>query len=135
MQQVLSNVLAKDHISISTIDASEPPTLAKVPQYSVVIPKIEDTFHALLSIIEEEIRITEGESKIIVFGTTANLVALYAELLERLTTMKVYALHSRMSQPARTKATDIFKTATSGIMFATGTLSFRSSFVPICTIF
>lgn len=119
MQQVLSNVLAKDHVSISTIDASEPPTLAKVPQYSVVIPKIEDTFHAVLSIIEEEIKITEGESKIIVFGTTANLVALYAELFERLTPLKVYALHSRMSQPARTKATDIFKSATSGVMFAT----------------
>ena len=119
MQQVLSNILAKDHVSISTIDSSEPPTLTKVPQYSVVIPNVEDTFHAVLSIIEEEIRITNGESKIIVFGTTANLVALYAEIFERLTPLKVYTLHSRMSQPARTKATDVFKTATSGVMFAT----------------
>lgn len=119
MQQVLSNVLSKEHVSISTIDASEPPTLAKVPQFSVVIPKIEDTFRAVLSTIEEEIRNTDGESKIIVFGTTANLVALYADLFAGLTPLKVYALHSRMSQPARTKATDIFKSATSGVMFAT----------------
>lgn len=119
MQQVLSNVLAKDHVSISTIDASEPPTLAKVPQFAVVIPRIEDTFRAVLSTIEEEIRNTKGDSKIIVFGTTANLVALYAELFVGLTPLNVYALHSRMSQPARTKTTDTFKSVSSGIVFAT----------------
>ena len=89
MQQVLSHVLSQDHVSISTLDASEPPTLAKVPQYSVVIPSIVDTFTALYSLINEEIQATEGESKIIVFGTTANLVALYAQVFERQTNLKV----------------------------------------------
>lgn len=119
IQQVLSNVLKKDHVSISTIDASEPPTLEKVPQYSVVIPKIDDTFPALFSLIKEEIHATMGDSKIIVFGTTANLVALYAQVFEAQTHLKVYELQSRLSQPARTKATDAFKVATSGLMFAT----------------
>ncbi|KAL9069238.1 MAG: hypothetical protein Q9161_005645 [Pseudevernia consocians] len=119
IQQVLSNVLKKDHVSISTIDASESPTLQKVPQYSVVIPMVDGTFPALLSIIKEEIKATEGDSKIIVFGTTANLVALYAQVFEAQTHLKVYELQSRLSQPARTKATDAFKAAKSGLMFAT----------------
>ena len=118
MQEVLSHVL-KDHVSISTVDASEPPTLAKVPQYSVVIPKAEDTFIALSDLINAEISVHPEDPKIILFGTTANLVALYAELYETQTHLKVHELHSRMSQPARTKATEAFKKATSGIIFAT----------------
>lgn len=103
----------------NSIDASEPPTLEKVPQYSVVIPKVDDTFPALFSLIKEEIKATQGDSKIIVFGTTANLVALYAQVFEAQTHLKVYELQSRLSQPARTKATDLFKAAKSGMMFAT----------------
>ena len=119
ISQVLSHVLAKDYVPISTLDAAEPPTLAKVPQYSVVIPDIKDTFNALFSLINEEINQTEGESKIIVFGTTANLVALYAKAFDNQTPLRVFELQSRLSQPARTKATDAFKEAKSGIMFAT----------------
>ena len=83
-----------------------------------MIPKVEDTFPALFSLIKEEINATKGDSKIIVFGTTANLVALYAQVFEGQTHLKVYELHSRLSQPARTKATDAFKAAKSGLMFA-----------------
>lgn len=118
MQQVFSHVLAKDHVSISTLDASEPPTLAKVPQYMVIIPDVSDTFKALLALLTLEIKATKGESKIIVFGTTANLVALYAKVFEGLLNLQVFELHSRLSQPARTKATDSFKTTSRGIMFA-----------------
>ena len=118
MQQVFSHVLAKDHVSISTLDASEPPTLAKVLQYSVIIPDVEDTFNMLLSLLRHEINATEGDPKIIVFGTTANLVAMYAKVFKGLLNLEVFELHSRLTQPARTRATDQFKTAKRGIMFA-----------------
>ena len=119
MQEVLSHVLKKNYVSISTIDASEPPTLAKVPQFSIVIPKPEDTFAALFSIVKEETQLGKDEPKIIVFGTTANLVALYSKVFESQVDLKVYVMHSRMSQAARTKATEAFKAARNGIMFAT----------------
>ena len=119
MEPVLSHVLKKEHVSISTLDASEPPILTRVPQYSVIIPSVTDTFTAVYSLIEEEVETTEGEPKIIVFGTTANLVALYVHVFQNQTNLKVYELHSRMSQPARTRATDEFKAAKNGIMFAT----------------
>ena len=78
VKEVLSHVLKPDYISISTIDASEPPTLEKVPQFSVIIPNAEDIFAALLALIKYEISANMEDSKIIVFGITANLVALYA---------------------------------------------------------
>lgn len=118
MQQVFSHVLRSDHVKVSTIDASEPPTLERVPQYSFVIPTVKDTFVALHSLLQEEIRGTVGEPKIIVFGTTANLVALYAEVFQTSFGLKIFQLHSRLSQPARTKTTDAFKVAKNGIMFA-----------------
>lgn len=90
----------------------------KVPQYSVVIPTVEDTFPTLFSLIKEEMKATEGDSKIIVFGTTANIVALCAHVFEAQTHLKVFELHSRLTQPARTRATNAFKAAKSGIMFA-----------------
>ena len=119
MQQVFSHVLRPDHVKVSTIDTSEPPTLSKVPQYSVIIPSVKDTFGALYSLLQEEIKATIGEPKIIVFGTTANLVALYAEVFQASSFgLKVFELHSRLSQPARTKTTHAFKVAKNGIMFA-----------------
>ena len=118
MQNVFSHILKSDHTTISTIDASEPPTLTKVPQFSIIIPTVDETFTALFSLLKEEIKATEGEPKIICFGTTANLVAFYAKAFERQLGLPVYQLHSRLSQPARTRTTTEFKIAKGGIMFA-----------------
>ena len=118
MEQVFAHILSKDHIAVSTIDKSEPPTLAKVPQFSVLIPKVEQTFTALYSVLQQEIKATEGGPKIIVFGTTAKLVALYAKIYDGVLDLPVFELHSRLSQPARTRATAAFKETKTGIMFA-----------------
>ncbi|KAL8644852.1 MAG: hypothetical protein Q9226_007563 [Calogaya cf. arnoldii] len=118
MQQVLSNVLKPNHAKISTIDASEPPTLDRVPQFSLVVPSVKDTFTALYALLQEEIQSTEVEPKIIVFGTTAKIVALFAEVFHNKLGLEVFELHSRMTQSARTRTTDEFKTAEKGIMFA-----------------
>ena len=83
-----------------------------------MIPKVEDTFPTLFSLIKEEMKAAEGDSKIIVFGTTANMVALCARVFEAQTHLQVFELQSRLSQNARTRATDAFKAAKSGIMFA-----------------
>ncbi|KAI4179361.1 MAG: hypothetical protein LQ346_007211 [Caloplaca aetnensis] len=118
MQEVFAHVLEPNHVKISTIDASEPPTLDKVPQFSVVVPSVKDTFTSLYLLLQEEIKATVGAPKIIVFGTTAKVVALCAELFRGELGLDVYELHSRLSQPARTKTTDIFKRAKKGILFA-----------------
>lgn len=69
-------------------------------------------------LLQEEIKTAAGEPKIIVFGTTAKIVALFAAVFQRNLGLEVFELHSRLSQPARTRTTDMFKSATRGIMFA-----------------
>ena len=118
IKDVLNVVLSPNHTKISTIEEGGPPTHERVPQYHVIIPSVKDTFVALLSLVQYELNETPT-SKIIVFGTTANLVALYADLFRAQGNLEVFELHSRMSQPARTRTTDAFKQATAGLMLAT----------------
>ena len=119
IKQVLSNVLNEDYTTISTLDSSEPPTLARVLQHSIIIPSARDTFNALLSTINFEISAGQEDSKIIVFGSTAGLVALYVKLFKDQTQLPIFELHSRLAQSQRTRTTSQFKEAKSGIMFAT----------------
>jgi len=125
IQNVISCVLNPGYTRISTINADEPPTVAKVPQFSIVVPSIKDTFVALLALIQAEYKRDTANFKIIIFGTTANGVALLASIFENLNSsqtlipgLQVYQLHSRLSQPARTRTTDAFKATTSGLLFA-----------------
>ena len=109
VKEVLSHVLEPGYTSISTVDASEPPTLEKVPQFFVIIPHPWDIFNTLLGLIRLEMNTSKEAPKIIVFGITANSVALYADLFRELVETKVFELHSRLSQPARTKTTEAFR--------------------------
>ena len=119
IKEVLQHVLKPDHVKISTIDESEPPTIDGVPQFSVVIPKAEDSFSAILSLVNAELSSGTDQAKIIVFGTTANLAALYADLYRQLLPLEIFELHSRLNQNQRTRTTDAFRAATKGIMLAT----------------
>lgn len=115
-KEVLDVVLAPGYTSLSTIDKSEPPTLEKVPQFHVIIPGVTDTFTALASLLSHEL---DSNSKAIVFGVTANMVAIFSRLFEQgLTALQTFELHSRLSQNVRTRTTNDFKLASSGIMFA-----------------
>ncbi|KAK5955502.1 hypothetical protein OHC33_003142 [Knufia fluminis] len=115
-REVVDNVLAPGYASLSTIDKAEPPTLERVPQYHVIMPSVTDTFNTLASLLNHELT---PDSKAIVFGVTANMVALYSNLFSQgLTSLRVFELHSRLSQNVRTRTTNDFKTASSGLMFA-----------------
>lgn len=129
IKQVLSNVLNEEYTTISTVDSSEPPTLSRVPQFSVIIPSVKHTFTTLYSLLKTEIASTTGDPKIIVFGATSNLVALYAKLFEGKTALNTYELHSRLSQPRRTRVTSEFKNANSGVMFATDGIYLLSTYL------
>lgn len=116
IKDVINCVLQPGYTSISTVDKNEPPTLARVSQYHVLIPTVKDTFNTLASLLNLE---STPSSKIVVFGVTANMVALYARLFSQgLTSLTVYELHSRLNQNIRTRTTDEFKAASSGLMFA-----------------
>lgn len=116
VKDVVNIVLKPGYSSISTIEKNEVPTHERVPQYHVLMPSVADTFTTLASLLELEIK---SSSKIIVFGITANMVALLAAVFSRvLAPLEVFEIHSRLNQSTRTKTTVQFKEATAGILFA-----------------
>ncbi|OKL56970.1 ATP-dependent RNA helicase mss116, mitochondrial [Talaromyces atroroseus] len=116
VKDVVSVVLKPGYSSISTVDKNEAPTHERVPQYYVLMPSVADTFTTLASLLNHEIK---TNAKIIVFGVTANMVALFAAVFsQRLTPLKVFEIHSRLNQGARTRTTAQFKEADAGILFA-----------------
>ncbi|KAL3438509.1 P-loop containing nucleoside triphosphate hydrolase protein [Aspergillus tetrazonus] len=116
VKDVVSVVLKPGYTSISTVDKNEPPTHERVPQYYVLMPSVAETFTTLSSLLAHE---SKKNTKIIVFGVTANMVALFHSVFaNRLTPLKVFEIHSRLSQSARTRTTSQFKEADAGILFA-----------------
>ncbi|KAH9859931.1 hypothetical protein IAQ61_011714 [Plenodomus lingam] len=112
-------VLFPGFTHLSTVDPYEALTHERVIQFSVIIPTINQTFAALSALIEEEYNQDPTDFKAIVFGTTANGVGLLYDLFRHaLPQFRSFELHSRMSQPARTRTTKEFKEARSGILFA-----------------
>jgi ATP-dependent RNA helicase MSS116 len=119
VMEVAKCVLKPNYTKLSTVDPNEVPTHARVPQFSVVVPDVPDTFAALLAVIKQEQAEDPKTAKIIVFGTTAMGVALLHDLFKQaLPQTKVFELHSRMSQPARTRITAAFKETENGVLFA-----------------
>lgn len=116
VKDVVNIVLKRDYTSISTIDKNEAPTHERVPQYHVLMPSVADTFTTLASLLKHEIK---KSSKIIVFGVTAHMVALLAGVFcKGMVHLKVFEIHSRLNQGARTRTTNQFKEAEAGILFA-----------------
>jgi ATP-dependent RNA helicase MSS116 len=119
VSDVLKNVLFPGYTNLSTMDPNESPTIDRVPQFVVAVPSVTQTFAALLAILDKEYNDSPDEFKVMVFGTTANGVGMLHDLYKQaLPQFKVFELHSRMSQPARTRTTDQFKAATKGILVA-----------------
>ena len=116
VKEVVNVVLNPGYTSISTIQENETPTHERVPQYHVVIPSVAETFTTLTALLNLE---SKQCSKIIVFGVTANMVALMARVFSQgLTPLQVFEIHSRLGQSARTRTTEQFKQASAGILFA-----------------
>lgn len=119
---VLPKILSKQHTHLSTVDPNETPTIDRVLQHSVIVPSNFDVYPALWALLQQEYAATKGDFKVIVFGCTANGVALmhalFTNLLQGNNAIKVFQLQSRLSQANRTRTTNEFKEAKAGIMFA-----------------
>lgn len=116
IKDVINVVLRPGYASLSTIDENAAPTIDKVPQFHIIMPSFPDMFTTLASLLDAE---SATNSKILVFGVTANMVALFAKLFSQgLTSLQVYELHSRLNQNTRTRTTAEFKAAAKGVLFA-----------------
>jgi ATP-dependent RNA helicase MSS116, mitochondrial len=104
--------LKKGYKLIDTV-GEEDQTHSHVPQF-VTVATLEQQITTIAAILEEQMR---GPHKIIVFFATARQSQLMAGLF---TAAGVPALemHARMSQPARIRTTDAFRSGSNLIMFS-----------------
>ncbi|KAG8744142.1 hypothetical protein FRC10_010711 [Ceratobasidium sp. 414] len=96
---------------ISTVLDNESSTHEHVKQDYVIVKEDADILPVVAHLIEER-------GKVICFLPTARATALIAEVMENVLSCPVYCIHSRLSQPRRTKATEDFKRASTGVLFS-----------------
>lgn len=126
VHQFANLVLADGYQFINTIPKGEPLTHQHVPQQLITVPGFSDLTAALIGLLRKEIAGADRESfKAIVFGPTSAQVDFYADVLKQFQESdggdlpNIAALHSRMSQPKRTRESDSFRASKSGILVAT----------------
>eukprot|EP00624_Nannochloropsis_granulata_P003672 evm.model.NODE_28528_length_50078_cov_28.909842.15 len=114
VKEVAGLAMRPNYKFIDTVEKEEADTNIQVTQSSAVLP-LDQHFaflHALLTKAKQD-----PAHKIIVFFTTARLVGYYCELMGK-AGIQAMEIHSRKSQAARTKTSDLFRVAKSGILFS-----------------
>ncbi|GAB1521630.1 hypothetical protein RhiTH_004727 [Rhizoctonia solani] len=96
---------------VSTVAENESSTHEHVQQEYIVVEDDTDLMPVVGRLIEER-------GKVICFLPTARATGLMAEVMDNVLSCPVYSIHSRMSQPRRTKATEDFKLAPTGVLFS-----------------
>ncbi|KIM78205.1 hypothetical protein PILCRDRAFT_824683 [Piloderma croceum F 1598] len=122
IQQIARATLDRNHVFINTVSDSDSPVHAHVPQYHTVLPSASEQIPHLLRLLAHDQLINPGKSKSIVFLPTTKMTQLFATLLRELskTTLpslrhsKVYEIHSKRTQEARTMTSDSFRADKSG---------------------
>ncbi|KAI8958097.1 DEAD-domain-containing protein [Daldinia sp. FL1419] len=137
VQRVSQLVLSKDYKYISTIAKGELNTHERVPQHLIVVPTFSDMAAGLLGALRQELAVVGPEAfKVIIFVPTARLVDFYGEILQKSPGLPpVVSLHSRMAQGKRTKVTDEFRKAQSGILVATDVIARGMDFPSVTNVF
>lgn len=130
-------VLSDQYKFVSTIPVGEAQTHEHVPQRLIAVPTFADLAPAVLGALRHEIAATgKGSFKAIIFAPTAAQVDFYAHLLERFDDLpEVVSLHSRIAQGKRTRTTDLFRVAKTGILVATDVVARGLDFPGVTNVF
>ncbi|KAJ6583764.1 P-loop containing nucleoside triphosphate hydrolase protein, partial [Mycena sp. CBHHK59/15] len=117
---VAKGALAANYKFISTLRDDEVNTHEHVPQQSMIVP-FSHHLAATFAFLQQDRVLHNGGSKAIIFLPTARLVGFYYEALSQLpknTLPPLFEIHSRKSQPARTKAAEAFKDSREGVLIS-----------------
>ncbi|KAJ7129348.1 P-loop containing nucleoside triphosphate hydrolase protein [Mycena epipterygia] len=117
---VAKGALASNYKFISTLRDDEVNTHKHVPQQFLTVP-FSKHLAATLAFLQQDRVLHNGASKAIIFLPTARLVGFYSEALKELpagTLPLILDIHSRKSQPARTKAAEQFKDAKEAVLIS-----------------
>ncbi|KAL0941711.1 DEAD/DEAH box helicase [Colletotrichum truncatum] len=137
VEQVAHIVLSPGYKFISTIPAGEANTHERVPQHLIKVPTFAAVAPAMVGAIREEAAFVGPETfKAIVFAPTAALADFYGDVLANVPGLpQASVLHSRISQSKRTKITNDYRDAKTGILVATDVIARGMDFPGVTTVF
>ncbi|KAI5859857.1 DEAD-domain-containing protein [Durotheca rogersii] len=137
VQPVARLVLSPEYKYISAIPKGEVNIHQRVSQNLVVVPNFADLAAGVIGAIRQEHESGRKEAfKAIVFVPTARLVDFYAAILKSTPGLpQVSAIHSRLTQPRRTRVTDEFRQARTGILVATDVIARGMDFPWVTNVF
>jgi ATP-dependent RNA helicase MSS116, mitochondrial len=137
VEQVALLVLSKGYKFISTIPPGEANTHERVPQHLIKVPAFSLVAPAMVGAIYKEISTIGSDNfKVIVFSPTAALADFYGHILSNISGLpEVYTLHSRMTQNRRTKITNDYREANTGMLVATDVVARGMDFPGVTTVF
>ncbi|KAF3763870.1 DEAD-domain-containing protein [Cryphonectria parasitica EP155] len=137
VEQFASIALSNGYKFISTIPKGEAQTHEHVPQRLVTVQDFSDLATAVLGALRHEMA-TVGSNglKAIIFAPTAAQVEFYSHVLALFPDLPpVSEVHSRMTQSKRTKNTDTYRKAKSGILVATDVIARGLDFPGVTNVF
>lgn len=124
VQDIARKSLDPNHAYISTVDPAEANSHEQIPQYLITLPDDDPTTQLPITValIAAELAKDPASFKAMVFLPTARQTQVMASAFRALTASlnlpTILDIHSRKSQPARTKASDTFSDASSAILFS-----------------
>lgn len=125
VKSIINKTMKRDFVTVDCIRDADPAshTNSQVQQAHVVVPHETRMISGPLDVIMKVVADSKEAKvplKLVVFLSTAHLVSFYAEVLTKARVGdKVYQLTSRKSQAYRTRISDEFRKAKSGILITT----------------
>ncbi|GAA6056898.1 hypothetical protein JCM3770_001315 [Rhodotorula araucariae] len=130
IREVARKSLKTDHEYIDTVPVDEVDTHLHIPQYHTILPRAEDQLvHVLRLIAHDQLLWARqqaenggnGGGKTVVFLPTTRMTELFASILQQMKAHMpwgrdtlVIEIHSKKNQQQRTRASDLFRNASSG---------------------
>lgn len=132
VRRLIQDVLRNDYEEVNCVDERDMATLtnAQVEQSFVILESMDQYLTALVHIVRQE-----DDNKIVIFLPTTKLVSFFADFLEAGLGMSgVHRLHSRMSQAARQRTSQAFRTSQRRSILVTTDVSSRGVDYPDVTL-
>jgi superfamily II DNA/RNA helicase len=122
LKAIMAENMKKDYVEVDCINDKDAgsSTAQKVKQSHVILPSagMDQYTQSVVSVVMHALdQKDEDNHKIVVFFTTARMVAFFSAIFNDGLNVPVIELHSKKSQSYRNKASDTFRNANKGVLF------------------
>jgi ATP-dependent RNA helicase MSS116 len=119
LKSVMAETMRPDYVEVDCIQDGDGAshTNERVTQSHVILPNIDRYMSSVLEIILRDMREDPEQHKIVVFFSTARMVAFFAEFFKQGLNIPVFEIHSKKTQSNRNNASEKFRAAKRGILF------------------